>query len=37
VTEEERNHLLEVLLTGKLPEGQPSASGIPATGMVSGP
>ena len=37
VTEEEKNQLLEVLLTGKLPEGQPSASGIPATGMVSGP
>src|SRR3989442_14865507 len=36
-TEEEKNQLLEVLLTGKLPEGQPSASGIPATGMVSGP
>src|SRR5216684_337327 len=36
-TEEEKNQLLEVLLTGKLPEGQPSAPGIPATGMVSGP
>jgi len=37
VTEEEKNQLLEVLLTGKLPEGQPSALGIAATGIGSRP
>ena len=35
--EEEKNQLLEVLLTGKLPEEQPSTPEIAATGMVSRP